>query len=112
MAKQRNAFKAGLFILTCVVLAFIVIVGIKGFRTFIDPIDIRYVSFTLKDDLGGLGVGDDVRIGGFKVGEVRDIELVQADDPRLAKTATTRAAKEEMLLLSISVPRKYKLRDG
>lgn len=112
MAKQRNALKAGLFILTCVVLAGLVVVGIKGARTFIDPVDVRYVSFTLKDDLGGLGVGDDVRIGGFKVGEVRDIELVQADDPRLAKTATTRPAKEEMLLLSISVPRKYKIRQG
>ena len=40
---------------------------------------VRTVSFTLSDDLGGLSEGDEVRIGGIKVGQVREIRLEGLD---------------------------------
>jgi ABC-type transporter Mla subunit MlaD len=111
MSKQRNAVKVGTFILVSVALIFTLVVAInRGFATFRSA-QVRYASFTLADDLGGLRVGDDVRIGGFTVGEVRDIELVASDHPKLPErpAATTRPAPKAMILVEFSVPKKYKL---
>ena len=107
MSKERNAFKAGLFIVVSVVLAVAVIVSISGTGRLLGPSETRAVRFKLTDDLGGLRVGDDVRVGGYKVGSVRSVELVGADgDPRAA------AAAEPGLLVTFSMPKKYVLRDG
>ena len=75
MATDRNAFKAGLFIVISLVLIIAVIVGIKGLGRFIEPQQDRYVEFTLEDDVSGLRIGDDVRIGGLKVGIIRSIDI-------------------------------------
>ena len=117
MSKQRNAVKVGTFILVSIALIFTLVVAInRGFATF-SSAQVRYASFTLTDDLGGLRVGDDVRIGGFTVGEVRSIELVAPDHPKLPKregtttttTTTQPAPPKAMLLVEFSVPKKYKL---
>ncbi len=85
MDKQRNAFKAGLFILISIGLTIGVIVGIEGLGSFFEPTQQRTVTFTLTDNLNGLSKGDDVRVGGVKVGKVNQIEYVPEDNgsPRL-----------------------------
>ena len=101
MAKERNALKAGIFIVAAIVLAIAVIVGIQGLEKFTQPTTVRTVRFNLSDDLGGLGVGDDVRVGGFKVGVVRSIELVSdPNDPHL----------QPKIIVSFSMPQKYAVR--
>lgn len=82
----RNELKSGAFILITLVLSIVVIVWIRG--TTIGAVQVRDVSFKLSDDLGGLQVGDDVRLGGYKIGIVRDIrpEGVEGGSPRLVVT--------------------------
>jgi len=100
MPSPRNDFKAGLFIIISVLLIVGVIVGIKGVGRLFQPAQSRVVTFKLTDDVGGLNLGDDVRIGGFKVGVVRDIEVVTAADGSPAIEVT------------FSMPKRYELRDG
>ena len=71
MFRDRNAVWAGLFIVITFAAA-VMCVALIG-RGSVGPIQMRTVTFKLTDDLGGLSVGDDVRIGGVKVGTVRDI---------------------------------------
>ena len=97
--QERSQLKAGLFILTSIVLIFGVIVAIKGVSVVFTPIDERHVRFGLSDDVGGLRIGDDVRIGGFKVGVVRRIELQGLD------------SGTPSLLITFSIPRQYPLRE-
>src|SRR5882762_11351204 len=112
MNKKRNALRAGIFIILSIVLAIAVIIGIKGLDRLLDPVDKRYARFTLQDDLGGLRVGDDVRIGGYKVGQVREIEVVPPTDPRLSKSPTTAPIDQPMILVTFGVPKKYEIKDG
>src|SRR4051794_35189328 len=93
MAKQRNNLKAGIFILVSISLIVTIILSITGLQRFIMPEQERTVSFRLTDDLGGLRVGDEVRLGGFKVGTVRDIEVRNdVKETRPAEPATTAPA--------------------
>lgn len=78
--KDRNAVKAGLFILITIALVVAVIISISGFDTLLEPTQKRVADFKLADDLGGLKVGDDIRIGGAKVGEVKSIQIDPAND--------------------------------
>jgi phospholipid/cholesterol/gamma-HCH transport system substrate-binding protein len=98
MQKERSQLKAGLFIIISILLIFGVIVAIKGVKVVFTPIDQRKVRFSLTDDVGGLRIGDDVRIGGFKVGVVQDIELAGLED-----------GQNPGLLITFSIPRKYPL---
>lgn len=75
MNNERNAFKAGLFIIISIVLIVAVVVAIKGVERFVEPVQTMLVTFTLADDIGGLAEGDEVRVGGYKVGVVREIDL-------------------------------------
>src|SRR5687767_13109360 len=77
MKKERNDLKAGIFILVSIALIIGVIVGIKGIGRILEPSQEATVTFKLTDDIGGLRAGGDVRIGGFKAGVVRDIEIVE-----------------------------------
>ncbi|HEV2295947.1 MAG TPA: MlaD family protein [Tepidisphaeraceae bacterium] len=91
MPKERNAFRAGLFIVISLVLIIAIIVSIQGLGRMIEPRQTRLAIFELTDDLGGLRVGDDVRAGGYKVGAVRDIELIDPGEdaePHLRVTFT------------------------
>ncbi|HRK29800.1 MAG TPA: MlaD family protein [Tepidisphaeraceae bacterium] len=76
--KDRNAFLAGLFIVISAGLVVAVIVGIKGFGSLALPHNNYTATFTLKDNVSGLRVGDDVRVGGVKLGTVREIEFKPA----------------------------------
>jgi ABC-type transporter Mla subunit MlaD len=78
MTKDRNAFFAGLFIIASAILILAVIVGIKGFGSLALPHNSYTATFTLKDNVSGLRVGDDVRVGGVKLGSVREIEYKPA----------------------------------
>jgi phospholipid/cholesterol/gamma-HCH transport system substrate-binding protein len=80
MTKNRDAFKAGIFIILSIVLIICITVMIKGLGRFNQPIALRSVSFMLTDNIGGLRVGDDVRVGGLKVGVVKSIDLIDRPD--------------------------------
>ncbi len=77
MAKERNSLKAGLFIIASIALTIAIIVGIKGVGRFLEPMQQAYVTFKLTDDIGGLSPGDEVRVGGAKVGTVRNVDFVE-----------------------------------
>src|SRR4051812_23285057 len=102
MAQERNAFKAGVFIVTSVVLIIGVIVGIKGLGQLVEPNQVRTATFALSDDIGGLRVGDDVRVGGLKVGNVRALQVESGDD----------AARPARVVVKFNLPRRLVLRDG
>jgi ABC-type transporter Mla subunit MlaD len=103
MNQDRNAFKAGLFILVSVAMIIAVVVGIKGFSRLIEPNQVRIAVFKLTDDVGGLNLGDDVRVGGLKVGAVRRIEI--EPDPK-------NEAGEARVVVTFHMPRRLVLRDG
>jgi ABC-type transporter Mla subunit MlaD len=100
MTNERNALRAGLFILLSTVLMVAVILLIKGTGRFTEGRATRTVTFKLTDDIGGLRVGDDVRVGGWKVGTIEKIEAVglDGDDPRLHVT--------------FELPGRFKLREN
>ncbi len=100
MTKQRNAFKAGLFIIISIGLIISIIVGIQGLDSFLEPIQHRSVTFRLADNLSGLDKGDDVRVGGVKVGKVTHIEYVAASDDG-----------KPMLIVHFHIPQKYVLHE-
>jgi len=78
MAKQRNALRAGIFMIVSVGLIVFVVIAINGAARFTQAFATYPVAFSLQDDVGGLRPGDDVRIGGVKVGSVRDIRIDRA----------------------------------
>jgi len=75
MKKDRNAFLAGLFILASVALVILILVSIEGSARFLEPVHTLAARFRLVDNIGGLSVGDEVRVGGAKVGAVRSIDF-------------------------------------
>jgi phospholipid/cholesterol/gamma-HCH transport system substrate-binding protein len=102
MNNERNAFKAGLFIVISILLILAVIVGIQGLGQLIEPKQVRTVSFTLTDDVGGLRVGDDVRVGGLKVGIVRSREI----------ESNEQTDKQPRILIKFDIPQRLILREG
>lgn len=96
MSRERNELKAGAFILITFALVVVILVWIKGGG--IGPTQVRAIAFNLTDDLGGLRVGDDVRLGGYKVGIVKAItpDGLEGAHPRL--------------LVIITLPERYILR--
>ena len=95
MTARRNELKAGLFIVVTIVLAAMIIIWIRG--ASVGPEQNRTIAFKLTDDLGGLQIGDDVRLGGFKVGIVHDIRLTDLEGP------------EPHVLVTITIPASYQL---
>ncbi|MGD0463648.1 MAG: MlaD family protein [Tepidisphaeraceae bacterium] len=94
MVKQRNALRAGIFMLVSLALIVFVIVAISGAAKFTQAFKTYGVAFSLQDDIGGLRPGDDVRIGGLKVGSVRDIRIDQ---------------ERSAVIVFIDIPGKYLL---
>jgi ABC-type transporter Mla subunit MlaD len=99
MTKERNALKAGLFIVVATVLVVIVVIAVKGGVRFAEGRTTYTASFRLTDDIGGLGIGDDVRVGGWKVGTVQSIDAVDLD-------------KDARLLVSFTLPSRFQLRQN
>jgi phospholipid/cholesterol/gamma-HCH transport system substrate-binding protein len=96
MTKERNAFKAGLFILITILLIVGIVVSIKGVGRFTEARQWRTASFRLTDDIGGLRQGDEVRVGGYRVGNIRSIEPVDLDTPNAR------------LLVTFDLPERFK----
>lgn len=95
---DRNALRAGIFIIVSIILILAVIFSIRGFGALTDRYHDLTVVFDLTDDIGGLRVGDEVRIGGYNVGTVEDIDVVPAEpEPRVS--------------VRISVPQRYSIRN-
>jgi ABC-type transporter Mla subunit MlaD len=123
MAKERNNLKAGIFILVSIGLIVTIILSISGIDRLFSPEQERSVSFRLSDDLGGLQVGDEVRIGGFKVGAVESIQLrhdvkevAGAGAPAAtAATAPTtnpgEPADRSRMLVTVTLPKRYEIRE-
>ena len=102
MLKSRDPFKAGLFIVISIVLIIGVVVAIKGVGRLIEPQQSRTARFELSDDIGGLRVGDDVRVGGLRVGVVRSRDIVEPQGP------TT----QPYILVTFEMPERLVLREG
>src|SRR3954471_17000882 len=100
MAKNRNAFLAGLFMLVCLGLIVATIVGIKGADRLTDPADLWTVRFALSDNIGGLRIGDQVRVGGHKVGTVQEVHFEPSTDG------------EPGVLVRFTLPHRIELRKG
>src|SRR4051794_30371029 len=101
---DRNAFKAGVFIVVSIVLILAVIVSIKGVGRLIEPQQVRTATFTLADDIGGLRVGDDVRVGGLKVGIVKSLAIERQTEAG--------AAQQPKILVTFDLPERIQLREG
>ena len=80
MNKERNALKAGIFIVVSIALILGVIFSIRGIEELTRTTRRLTVMFDLSDDISGLRIGDEVRIGGYTVGRIEDIDLV-AQEP-------------------------------
>jgi phospholipid/cholesterol/gamma-HCH transport system substrate-binding protein len=91
MTTDRNAVRAGLFILVTIALIVGVVISIKGLGRLVEPRQTLTAAFKLSDDLGGLKVGDDIRIGGAKVGEVKEIAIDAAAEQIKVKFALPRS---------------------
>jgi ABC-type transporter Mla subunit MlaD len=102
MTKQKNAFKAGLFIIISIILIVAILIAIKGFGSLFEPMASRQASFTLEDNIGGLRVGDDVRVGGFRVGTVRSINVADAG---------ASADHQPHIVIHYSIPKKFIIHD-
>jgi len=98
MARDRNNFKAGLFVLTGIVVAFIVIVILADFDRLLTPMQTVQTRFTLSDGLKGLKRGAAVTIGGVENGSVTRI------DEETSKHGTVIAK-----IVHFTIPRKYKI---
>jgi hypothetical protein len=101
---DRNAFKAGVFIVVSIVLIIAVIVSIKGVGRLIEPQQVRTATFTLADDVGGLRVGDDVRVGGLKVGIVKSLAIERQTEGG--------AGQQPKILVTFDLPERIVLREG
>ena len=86
-----------------VALIVLVIVGVKGLAWIKDPMKRHVAGFDLKTDVGGLRVGDEVRIGGFKVGEIsRIIVRTKDEDPN----------RPPHIAVIFTMPARYKVRQN
>jgi ABC-type transporter Mla subunit MlaD len=115
--KQRNALRAGIFIVLSIIAAIAITLGIAGSGRITQHYTSRSVAFNLKDDIGGLRKGDDVRIGGLRVGSVDNIaiESVQRDKipTDLAAKLPPELAKRDhvdIVVVTFSIPAKYDMR--
>lgn len=101
MARDRNAQRAGMFIVLTLLAIVLVLYAVRG-TSVLGTMQRRKIVFSLQDNIGGLRVGDNVRIGGFTVGSVQSIDLRQPADP----------GKQPELVVTVTVPEKYILRVG
>jgi phospholipid/cholesterol/gamma-HCH transport system substrate-binding protein len=102
MARDRNALRAGIFIVASVIAIIGIVIATRGVGRLIEPNQTRTVAFGLRDDVGGLRLGDDVRVGGFKVGVIRDIEVVQGEGA---------TAEPPSVMVTFTLPERFVVRE-
>ncbi len=73
MPTDKNALKAGSFIVAALVLAAAFLVALQGLRGWFEPTRTVTAAFDLNENLGGLKTGDPVRVGGVDIGRVTDV---------------------------------------
>jgi ABC-type transporter Mla subunit MlaD len=98
MNRERNALRTGIFIIVCLAAAIGVIIAIRGTEQLFEPKQHAVISFPLGADVGGLRRGDDLRIGGYKVGVVEGIELADIDAPAKARADVRVTLPEKYIL--------------
>lgn len=98
MPANRNAVTAGIFIVTAALMALGVVVVVSGPDRF--TAKQSYVAvFDINENLQGIRSGDQVRLGGIRVGNVTSVDLDSESTPPLLK-------------VGISLPKKYVLKQG
>ncbi|MEM9415156.1 MAG: MlaD family protein [Planctomycetota bacterium] len=75
MSQSRYAFQAGLFILLAIGATIAIIARIADSRGGLGNARTYVATFAPGQDISGLAVGSDVRLLGYKVGRITDIEL-------------------------------------
>lgn len=80
--RNANPLKAGLFIVISFAIAAGIFFGITGTSALRESNKDYSVVFDLDEDVNGLAVGSDVRIGGFIVGSVKSVDVADADGER------------------------------
>jgi len=103
MAKQRNALRAGVVILISIAAAIAIILAIAGIDRFTTKFAQRHVIFSLADDIGGLRQGDEVRLGGLRIGTVSYIHFVGHGSEGNGEPT------EDLIDVDIAVPVEYHL---
>lgn len=98
MAQNRNAARAGLFIVASAIIALGVIVVISGPDRF-TPKRGYVATFDINENLQGIRPGDQVRLGGIRVGAVTSVELNDSANPPIIE-------------VGLSIPSKYTLKQG
>jgi ABC-type transporter Mla subunit MlaD len=99
MNNERNALSAGLFIVISIIAAGAIVVTVKGGIHTAEPNQERQVTFRLTDDVSGIGIGDETRLGGYKVGTVKSIRVITNDT----------GDGEPRIIVGFSLPARYKL---
>jgi ABC-type transporter Mla subunit MlaD len=101
MAKQRNEFAAGLFILVAILLAGGIYFAIRGSGMALESRQSYQVQFSLTDDVGGLRAGSEVRLGGVKVGQVSSVKIME----------DAKNSAGPQIVVAFSMPARFQLRD-
>ena len=88
MATNSNAVRAGAFIVITAIISLAVVIVVSGPGRFAPKND--YVAmFPLDADIQGMRAGDDVRLGGARVGSVKEVEILDDQEPPGALTEET-----------------------
>lgn len=87
--------------MTASVIALAIVVAVTGRGAF-ESRNTYTAVFSLADDVQGIKPGDDVRLGGIRVGSVREVEVI--DDVPEGKTPRVE--------VKIRVPARYRLREN
>jgi ABC-type transporter Mla subunit MlaD len=101
MAATRNALRAGIFMVVSLAGGIAIVIGIAGSSRFTEHFTKHLVGFTLGDNVGGLRPGDDVRLGGLKVGAVEAINFVGRGSQGNGQPAVDR------IVVTMLVPDQY-----
>ena len=77
--RHANPLKAGLFIVVSFTIALAIFFGITGTNSLRVGSKEYSVVFDLDEDVNGLTIGSEVRLGGLTVGTVREVDVVHLD---------------------------------
>lgn len=98
MAGQGNALRSGVFIVAAAIISLAVVIVVSGPERFAAKTE-YVVLFRIEDDLQGIRAGDEVRLGGLRVGTVKKVEVDAAKDPAEIRVI-------------VALPAKYVLKQG
>ena len=100
--EQSNAVRAGVFVVSSVLLAVFIIVVLSGLRELLKPANSYIVRFDLAVGAQGLSEGSEVRIGGQKVGRVTSVQFTYDGDDGMPTSVDVK----------IRIPRRLRLHEG